>query len=374
MAAQQQDRRRVDKLQGGMPPTTQPPSLTHHHSMNSSASHQQAASIAPNPQSGRPALDRAHTFPTPPTSASGTMTSIGSGQGSYDWTNGNINGVQGGQAMGMENHPHSTPATPATTPPGSALPSLQPYQSQQQMYSGQSGSHGQYPSQHQSLTRNGSISSGMYPKQEMGPPSRVTASRPESEQGDVKLDSYGQAPATDNSQASGDAEGDPEPEPDYPHSNAQAYGSHRGSFDAYNAASNLAQYSGDSSQISPDVSGSAAVNGGSGRATPRTSQSWAAGYQTPPRAPPSSNLYNPTSDARGTLSNGNTGAENYISGPYEPTQMTSVKRARDEDDADAMKRQKLNTSTNNALMNGSFDSDNRPINRARSAAKPTRVR
>lgn len=359
-----------------MPSTTQQPALTHHHSMNSGAGNQpgQPASIAPIPASGRPGLDRAHTFPTPPTSASG-MTSLGSGQGSYDWTNGTLGGgVQGGPAMGMENHPHSTPATPATTPPGSALPSLQPYQSQQ-MYAGQSAPQGQYQPQQQNMARTGSMPSGMYSKQEMGPPSRVAGSRPESEHGDVKLDPYNQAQQPDNVATTRDAEGDPEHDSEYPQGNAQAYGSHRGSFDAYTAASNLTSYSADTAHMGSDVGG-AAVNGGSGRATPRTSQSqWAAGYQTPPRAPPSSNLYNPTSDARGTLTNGNTTTDSYVTGPYAPTQLNGIKRMREEDDVDALKRQKINTGTNPTLMNGSFENDTRAINRARtSAAKPTRVR
>lgn len=377
MAAHQQDRRRSDKLQGGVPSAQQTPSLTHHPSINSSSGGQQSASIAPNPAPGRPGLDRASTFPTPPTSASGTIHSMGPGHGSYDWTNGNMGGnVPTGQAMGLDNHPHSTPATPAPSPPNSALPSLQRYQSQQQIYAGHAGSHTQYQSQQQGIARSQSLSSGMYPKQEMGPPSRMTGSRSESDHGDVKLDSYGQAPVTDNVQSGGDAEGEHEQETEYPQSNAQAYGSHRGSFDAYNAASNMASYNADNAHMPSDVSGSASVNGGSGRVTPRTSQSqWAAGYQTPPSAPPSSNLYNPTSDARGTLTNGNSHADSYVTGAYAPTQMNGVKRMRDVDEAETLKRQKLNSSTNNTLINGTFDNENRPMNRARTTTtKPTRVR
>ena len=373
MAAQQQDRRRVDKLQGAVPSTTQPPSLTHHHSMNSSNGNaQQVSSIAPNPSAGRPGIERAHTFPTPPTSASGTMTSIGSQQGSYDWTNGGAMGpVPNGQGMGLESHPQSTPATPATTPPNTALPSLQSYQSQQQLYAGQAGSQTQYPSQQQSMARTGSISSGMYSKHDMGPPSRVGPSRPESEHGDLKLDTYGQQQHTDNSHPGGDAEADADQEPEY-HSNAQAYGSHRGSFDAYNTNPTLASYNGDNTHIASDVGGSAVVNGGSGRGTPRTSQTWTTpGYATPPRAPPSSNLYNPTSDARGSLANGNADPGSYVPGAYAPTQMNGVKRVRDDDDVEVMKRQKLSTGT----IGGSFDADSRPMNRPRTnAAKPTRVR
>ncbi|KAJ8605040.1 hypothetical protein MRB53_041552 [Persea americana] len=56
------------------PTGSQPPALTHHHSMSNpvggTMQHPPPHSIAPHPQSGRPGLDRAHTFPTPPASAS----------------------------------------------------------------------------------------------------------------------------------------------------------------------------------------------------------------------------------------------------------------------------------------------------------------
>ncbi|KAL9124988.1 MAG: hypothetical protein Q9217_005749 [Psora testacea] len=379
MAAQ--DRRRLadHKQQGGMPSTTQPPSLTHHHSMNSSVGTQQHPSIAPSPTPGRPGIDRAHTFPTPPTSASGTITGMGTQGGSYDWTGGSMSGsVQGSQAMGLESHPHSTPATPATTPPGSALPSLQPYHSQQPIYAGQASSQAQYPSQQQTIARSGSLQSNPFPKQEMGPPSnRISGSRPESEHGDIKLDPYAQAQANDVSHSGGGDGADHEQDSEYTHESAQAYASHRGSYSSYNNGSNLASYSGDNTHVSSGVNGSSAVNGGSGQGTPRTSQpQWATGYQTPPRAPPSSNLYNPTSDARGTLPNGNASTETYVSGAYAPTQLNSLggsnKRMReDEDDLDSLKRRKM---TESGAVNGSFD-DNRSMNRARGpTAKTARAR
>ena len=373
IAQQDRHRRGVDqKLQGGMPSATQPPSLTHHHSMNSSVGNQQPTSIAPNPSSGRPGIDRAHTFPTPPTSASGTITSLGSQQGSYDWSGSSMSGgVQGGQNMGIDNHSHSTPATPATTPPGSSgLPSLQPYQSGQPIYAGNSASQPQYPSQHQSLSRNGSIQSGVFPKQEMGPPStRVPGSRPESEHGDVKMDPYSHNTSAEAGNSGGDDEAEHEQDTDYVQSNGQTYGSHRASYDSYNAASNLASFSADGANISSDVNGS-------GRGTPRTSNAqWVGGYQTPPRAPPSSNLYNPTSDTRGSLSNGNTSTDSYPTGPYAPTQSNGLKRMREDDDYDAIKRRKLpENNTTNSMINGPFDSDNRPMNRARTVAKTARAR
>ncbi|KAK5009731.1 hypothetical protein LTR16_005402, partial [Cryomyces antarcticus] len=69
------ERRRAQDQQQYMrtPQASQPPSLHHHHSMSTpGATHvsQPPHSAAPHPASGRPGLDRAHTFPTPPTSAS----------------------------------------------------------------------------------------------------------------------------------------------------------------------------------------------------------------------------------------------------------------------------------------------------------------
>ena len=378
MAAQ--DRRRVTdhKQQGGIPSVTQPPSLTHHHSMNSSSGNQQHPSLAPSPAPGRPGIDRAHTFPTPPTSASGTIGSMGTQGGSYDWPSGSMTGnVHSGQAMGLENHSHSTPATPATTPPGSVLPSLQPYQTQQSMYPSHTPSQAQYPSQQQSLARSGSIQSNSFSKQEMGPPSnRMGGSRPESEHGDVKLDPYAHAQANDVSHSGGE-DGPEHEDSDYTHEGAQAYTPHRGPYSSYNNASTLASYNGDNTHVPSSVNGSSGVSSGPGQGTSRTSQSqWGTGYQTPPRAPPSSNLYNPTSDARGTLPNGNASSETYVSGAYAPTQLNglvgSSKRMREDDeDLDTLKRRKMPDSS---TINGSFD-DTRSMNRARgTTAKTARAR
>ena len=286
--------------------------------------------------------------------------------------------VPGGQAMGLESHPHSTPATPATTPPGSALPSLQPYQSQQPMYTSHTPSQAQYTSQQPGMVRSGSLQSNTYSKQEMGPPSnRVPGSRPESEHGDIKLEPYAHSQANNVSHSAGDEEAEHEQDSEYTHEGSQAYAPHRGSYSSYSSASNLASYNGDTSHVSSGVNGSSTVGGGSGQGTPRTSQSqWATGYQTPPRAPPSSNLYNPTSDARGSLPNGNTSTETYVSGAYAPTQLnglgSSNKRMREEDnDADALKRRKM---TESSTFSGSFD-DTRPMNRARGGtAKTARAR
>ncbi len=173
------DRRRLDSSKpGGMvgPTGPQPPNLTHHHTMNSSVGGQQPNSLATHAGAGRPTLDRAHTFPTPPTSASGT---VASGMGSQWSTYGSAGSdMNSGQVQQFEHHPHSTPATPATTPPGANLPSMQPYQSHQQnydtsrpMYSAATSQQSMYASQlpNQSMARNGSLQSNGYNK-DMGPP------------------------------------------------------------------------------------------------------------------------------------------------------------------------------------------------------------
>ncbi|KAG9877816.1 apses-domain-containing protein, partial [Aureobasidium melanogenum] len=64
-------------------PVSQPPTMPHGQSMPMP---QPPHSLAPHPNAGRPSLDRAHTFPTPPTSAS-SMMGIGNSEGSYQWSN-----------------------------------------------------------------------------------------------------------------------------------------------------------------------------------------------------------------------------------------------------------------------------------------------
>ena len=70
------------------PQGTQPPTLTHHHSMTNpigASIPQPPHSIAPHPASGRPGLDRAHTFPTPPTTASSLTMGLGNSGSSYEY-------------------------------------------------------------------------------------------------------------------------------------------------------------------------------------------------------------------------------------------------------------------------------------------------
>ncbi len=86
------DRRRDSRFLGG-PQTSQPPPLHHHHSMSTPIPHasQSQQSIAPHPGTGRPEINRAHTFPTPPTSASSIITMDTQGT-SYGWSGAAVSG------------------------------------------------------------------------------------------------------------------------------------------------------------------------------------------------------------------------------------------------------------------------------------------
>ena len=98
------ERRRMDSIDSSRPPQSAgpTPSLHHHHSMQGPVGGQAPPtphSIAPHPNAGRPGIDRAHTFPTPPTSASSVL-GMGNQGSSYEWGSQNMpNGVNGSQPL-----------------------------------------------------------------------------------------------------------------------------------------------------------------------------------------------------------------------------------------------------------------------------------
>ncbi|KAL1967817.1 hypothetical protein VTN77DRAFT_2506 [Rasamsonia byssochlamydoides] len=336
----------------------QAPTLHHHHSMHtpvsSHLSQPPAPSIPPQPSS-RPGLDRANTFPTPPTSASSLILS---NQGStYEWGGQNISsGVQGSQQLSIDtglSNARSMPATPATTPPGSNLQGLQSYPSQtgydssKPYYSTAPQSQTQYAPQ-QSLTQPSMASYGQpmgpnsYVKSDMAPPStRPSAVQGEAEQVDGKSDRYAQG----NGQVShGTAEGEAvqEHDSDYLHDNSAAYNANRNSY-TYTTNPSVGSLAGEHSQIPPTITGSPSHQNGSDHMTPRTAggapQQWAQGYNnTPPKsAQQSTSLYNIVSDTRGTATNGGA-ADSYPaanSSGYSASMngsLGSAKRLREDDD------------------------------------------
>ncbi|MCJ1397875.1 hypothetical protein MMC11_001071 [Xylographa trunciseda] len=406
MVMQAAERRKMQEKQQQQnallgPPGSQPPALHHHHSMNSQMnSHvsQTAPSIAPHPGAGRPGLDRAHTFPTPPTSASSI---IGNQANSCEWGSQQMSAhVQPTQPLSIDtglSNTRSMPTTPATTPPGNSIHNMQPYPNQlsydasRPMYSAAPQQQSQYPSQQNvaqhNLARFGQpMQSNPYLKNEMGPPtSRTTGSGADGEHGDIKTDPYTHSQGNEQvGHGTGEEEAEHEHDTEYAHDNNAAYNANRGSY-TYNAASNLGSLHGEHPHLSPETVNGSPHASGSGRGTPRTSsvsqQQWAPGYNTPPRAPPSSNLYNVMSDARSTT-NGNP-SETYASVPLQPVYAPSAingsnKRGREEDDQehthpssgadgiDTLKRRKTAREGSISTPTGtSFDRDVRPLSRPR---------
>ena len=307
----------------------------------------------------RPSLDRAHTFPTPPTSASsGVMPNMGSSD-HFNWQAPGMNGHQGTYPLPLQvasSITRSTPLTPATTPPGSAVQSMQPYSGgaqgydgSRQMYSAPSSQQSPYqssaaPPQDRMYGQNGT-----YPKTEMGPPSnRPSISGPAGDQQDHKS-TNGVLPSDQGSQPhAGDEEGEHEHGQEYTHDSA-AYDSQRNSYNY--TAPGVGALAADSN-VPSEMNGSPTHHPSSGRATPRTTASQQPyypqhnGYNTSPRVQQStSTLYNvmsndrpatngaaandvyaPQADMPQTMSNG------YASQPLLNGNNGAVKRGRDDDD------------------------------------------
>jgi protein SOK2 len=318
--------------------STQPPGLPslhqhHHHSMNNSIGGHLPGpqhSIAPHPSVGRPGLDRAHTFPTPPTSASSVMGGMSNSDGGFQW-GGPQSMNQGANPLSIDtglSNARSMPTTPATTPPGTAIQSMQQYQqgaqsydTSRQMYSAPPPQQNVYPQStpdQQNMARYPQSSS--YIKNEMGPPS-VRAPGSETEHHDSK-DANGMLHHSQGqgSVSHGHGEDEGEAEAEYTHGNPANYDANRGSYSYANGPS-VGSLPGEHTHLSPELTGSP-NHPASGRATPRTASApqpyytqQQGGYNTPPRVqPPSSNLYNVMSSERGTA-NGTAGGDVYAAQP-----------------------------------------------------------
>jgi protein SOK2 len=331
------------------PTASQPPSLHHHHSMSNPigpAMSQPPHAIQPHPSSGRPGIDRAHTFPTPPTSASSIM-GMGNQGSSYEWNGANVQNGQGGQPLSIDtalSNGRSVPTTPASTPPGAVQQGIsytpgQNFDNSRPMYSGPPPQAGQYA---QGQPMMGYRQDGRYPKTEMAPPSRISDVPDE---GEVKQ-ADGMMPQNNEQVAPPPAGSESDHDNEYTHSSAP-YNGNRGPY-GYNPNGAAGSMHPDHAHLSPEMTGSPHQNG-SGRATPRSATTgqpqWNSGYPTPQRqAPPSSNLYNVMSDPRGAP-NGNAAHDAY-QGPGAVSQYanqgysstngvnSSGKRGRDEEDQD----------------------------------------
>lgn len=273
----------------------------------------------------RPGIDRAHTFPTPPgTTGASMIANVGSSD-SFNWQGQHMNGPQVTNPLNMDNGLNSSrsmPTTPATTPPGNTLQSMQNYQSSNQAYDNSRPMYSTQP-QHQSPYQNSNgaphdrMYAPSYHKNDMGPPaSRPSASGPSGEHPDSK-GTNGMMPSDQSAQQNGEEENEQEHhEAEYTHDSG-AYDSSRNNYN-YSAPSvgNMAN----DANLSPEMTGSPSHPPAAGRATPRTTapaQSYYpqhAGYHTPPRVQQTtSNLYNVMSGDR-TTTNGAPAGDVYASG------------------------------------------------------------
>lgn len=271
--------------------------------------------------------------------------------------------IPGNQPLSIDtglSNTRSMPTTPATTPPGNNMQSMQPYQGQpsydnsKSYYSAAPSSQAPYAPQHPmsqqqqpDMARYGQpISTNPYMKNEMGPPTgRSSGSEPHP--ADNKADQY--AHSQGNVQVGhGPGEGEAENEhgTEYINDNS-AYNANRGSY-TYTANPPVGTIAGEHSHLSPEITGSPHHNN-SGRGTPRTAAGnqtqWASGYHTPPRAPPSSNVFHVMSDTRGSGTNGTVDAYSTSSAAppaYPAPSMNgnsgSNKRGRDDDENDQAPR------------------------------------
>ncbi|KFA66336.1 hypothetical protein S40285_01268, partial [Stachybotrys chlorohalonatus IBT 40285] len=351
------ERRKQEQGQMRNPP---PPGLPSMHQ------HQHPSMGLPGPQPplsshssmGRPPLDRAHTFPTPPTSASSGIGTMGSSD-TFNWQGPGMNGGQGTNPMTIDtglSNARSMPTTPATTPPGPPIQSMQHYPSvsqgydaPRQMYNAPASQ--QSPYQPSSATQQDRMygQPSSYSKHDMGPPSgRPATSVANGEQSEGKP-TNGVLTSEHHGQGH-------HPEDDHEQDHETEYTHDSGAYDAsrntYNYSAPGAGALANDNNIPPEMTGSPHPPA-SGRATPRTTgpaqtyYSQHAGYNTPPRVhQTSSNLYSVMSNDR-TSANGPGGSDVYapsadmnnsISNGYAPQPpvvngaTSGLKRGRDEDE------------------------------------------
>ncbi|CAM1500723.1 Fc.00g098850.m01.CDS01 [Cosmosporella sp. VM-42] len=327
----------------------------HHHSMNLPGPQ---PSLPSHNNMGRPLLgDRAHTFPTPPQSASSVIGNIGSSD-NFNWQGQGMSGPQGTNPMSIEagiTNARSMPTTPATTPPGNTLQSMQPYANSgsqsydgpRPMYNGPSSQ--QSPYQTSAATPQDRMygQNNSYAKNDMGPPSsRPSQSGPSGEQPDTKppngLIHSDQAAQSHNADDEADHE---QHDPEYTH-DSSSYDNNR----SYNYTAPAVGSLTSDSNLSPEMTGLPSHPPASGRATPRSAApsqpyySQHAGYSTSPRAqqttgslnyvmsndraPTNGALgYTPAPDVSGSLTNGYSSQAPTMNGT------TGVlKRGRDDED------------------------------------------
>ncbi|DAA76391.1 TPA_exp: Uncharacterized protein A8136_0705 [Trichophyton benhamiae CBS 112371] len=321
------DRRRIESSQplGRPGPGGHPPPLHHHHSMqNPTTTHMsQPSSLAtmPHPMPGRPPLDRAHTFPTPPTSAS-SLVGMPNQPGSYEWNGQNMsNGVQSSQPLPLEsgmNGTRSMPTTPATTPPGANMSAMQAYQGQS-AYSDSKAYYSSAPA----------------------PQSHYASQQPVSQQS-ISSQGNGQVNGSNGANTT-------EPESTEQHQGTDGeyindsngnYNSNRASYPAYPSTQAVGSMPNEHTPLPSEMAAPPPHQNGADK---RSSGPWPSTYT--PRSGAPSSVYSVMSDTRNSPAN-NSGTATYpdaysasTSTPsYSSSMNGSSKRSRDEDDVEEIPR------------------------------------
>lgn len=291
------EQRNKDQQQSQMR-NTQPPALPslqqHHHHMGLPGPPGQPL---PSQQQHRPSMDRAHTFPTPPTSASSVMGNMGADN--YQWTQQQqgMNSSQGTNPMSIDtslSNTRSMPATPATTPPGSSMQSMPAYPPATQAYDSSRQQYNVPPLQSPYQAANTSpqdrsiYGQNSYVKSEMGPPpsSRPSLSGPTAEHDQKPTNGYGSQGSEHVTQNGHEEEPEHEHETEYTHDRS-TYETNNSHYQ-YQPPQQLPSLQPEHSHMSPEMAGAAGHQGASGRSTPRSAAPAQAyypppGYNTPPR-------------------------------------------------------------------------------------------
>ncbi|RNJ52115.1 hypothetical protein D7B24_004379 [Verticillium nonalfalfae] len=319
---QEQNQMRNSQSGPGLAPIQQ---HHHHHSMGLPGPQQPLPSHS---NMGRPSLDRAHTFPTPPTSASSVMGgNMGTSDG-FQWAQQGqgIGSAQNANPMSIDtglSSARSMPATPATTPPGSSIQSMQQYPAASQSYDNSRPMYNASSQQSPYQTTNPGPQdrslyghNDPYGKNDMGPPSSRPAGpgAPVDQKATNGIISSSDQNGHGVSHQGGDDEAEHEQDAEYTHDSG-AYDGNRAS---YNYAAPPVGALSSEHHLSPEMTGSPSHAPTSGRATPRTAAppqpyySQQPGYSTPPRVQqqPSSNLYSVMSNDRGATG-GSAGSDVY---------------------------------------------------------------
>ncbi|TLD28582.1 hypothetical protein PspLS_03601 [Pyricularia sp. CBS 133598] len=377
------ERRKAEN--GGMRNPQGPPGLPalHHHSMSQNGSQSLPGNM------GRPSLDRAHTFPTPPTSASSAV-NMGSSD-SFSWPphQAMSNGQQNPMSIDTNlSNARSMPTTPATTPPGSTLQSMQAYPPASQSYDGSRQLYNA-PQLQQSPYQPTSTSpqdrslynQATYVKSEMGPPSArpMGSVLTGDHQNDQKPVNGLMHPPQGGDQGHSNGvedEADHEHDPEYTH-DSRTYDNSQSQYNY--TAPPVSSISSEQAHVSTDMP-PGGQHGNSGRSTPRSAAAPQAYYQqaysTSPRSAThqsTSNLYNVMSNDRGSTSNGSANGDVYsqstdLSNGY-ATPVTngnaSLKRGRDDDDdrptsGGHMDLKRRKTLMDNPISSPVYETMNRP--------------